>query len=107
MKTFLKIFASLLLFVNGIGAIYGGWNLITHPDGSSIELSLQFLKHTPFNDYFTPGIILFIANGLFSLFVLATIIFHFKNYAGYIIAQGVILTGWIIIQIIMIREIYY
>jgi hypothetical protein len=40
-----------------------------HPDGSSIEMSLDWLQHTPFQDYLIPGIILFIANGLFSIFV--------------------------------------
>jgi amino acid permease len=74
-KAFLKILTVLLLLFNGIGAIYGGGNLILHPDGSSIELSPDWLKHTPFRDYLIPGIILFIANGLLSVFVLVTLCF--------------------------------
>lgn len=88
LKIILKIFVSLLLLFNGIGAVYGGWNLMTHPDGSSLQMSVAYLEHSPFNDYFIPGIILFIANGLCSFIVLATILFNLKDYPWFIIAQG-------------------
>jgi ABC-type proline/glycine betaine transport system permease subunit len=77
MKTFLTITAALLLLFNAIGALFGGWNLITHPDGSSLQMSLDFLKKTPFHTYLIPGIILFVANGLFSIFVLLALVFRF------------------------------
>jgi len=93
MKMLFKILASLLLLFNGIGAIYGGWNLITHPDGSSFQMSLEYLKYSPFDDYLISGIILFIANGVFSFFVVSVIVFKIKNYAWLIIIQGVILAG--------------
>lgn len=105
MKNILKILASLLLLFNGIGAIYGGWHLTTHPDGSSLAIPMHFLRHTPFDDFFVPGIILFVANGLFSLFGFAALFFNFKNYPLLVIAQGVILSGWIIIQCIMLRAV--
>ena len=107
MKTFLKIFASVLLIFNGAGAVYGGWNLIVHPDGSSIDLSISLLKNTPFEDYFVPGIILFVLNGLCSFFVLGVLLLRVEKYSWFIIAQGVILTGWIGIQMMMIRMIYF
>lgn len=107
MKIFLKILTSLLLLFNGIGAIYGGGNLILYPDGSSIQLSLNWLKHSPFHDYFIPGIILFIANGLFSIFVLISLLFNRRNSSLLVIAQGAILVGWIIIQIILIQTTYF
>lgn len=102
---FFKITASLLLLLNGVGAIYGGWSLITHPDGSSLGIPMYHLRHTPFDDFLIPGIILLVANGLFSFFVLATLLFNFKKYALLIIAQGAILTGWIIIQCIMLHAV--
>lgn len=107
MKIFLKIFTVLLLLLNGIGAVYGGGNLILHPDGSSIQLSLQWLKHTPFDNYTIPGIILFIANGLCSFIVLTALVLKRKNYPLLVIAQGIILTGWIIIQILLIQTVYF
>lgn len=107
MKIFLKILSSVLLLFNGIGAIYGGGNLILYPDGSTIQMSLAWLKHTPFNNYLIPGIILFIANGLLSFFVLAVLILNRRNYSWLLIAQGVILSGWIIIQILLVRTVYF
>lgn len=107
MKLFLKILASALLLFNGIGALYGGWHLIMHPDGSSIQLSMDWLEHTPFKDYLIPGIVLFIANGLFSIVVLCTLILKFRHYAWYIMVQGAILTGWIVIQVLMVQTIYF
>jgi len=107
MKFFLKVITSLLLLINGIGAIYGGSNLILHPDGSSIQLSLQWLQHTPFHNYFIPGIILFIANGLLSMFVFMALLLKYKNYPWLVIAQGVVLTGWIVIQILLIQTVYF
>src|SRR5687768_14853194 len=103
----LKILCAILLFFNGIGAIYGGWNLIIHPDGSSIQLSMSWLEHTPFQDYLIPGIILFIANGILSFFTLIALIFNFKNFPFYVIGQGIILSIWIIIQIVLIRTVYF
>lgn len=107
MQPFFKTVSSVLLLFNGIGALYGGWNLMLHPDGSSIQLSQDWLQHTPFNDYFIPGIILFVANGLFSFFALASILFNFSNPPFIVMAQGCILLGWIVIQILMIQTVYF
>jgi len=69
-RSIFTLFASALLLFNGFGAIYGGWNFMVHPDGSSMQMSLDSLKHTPFHSYLIPGIILFVVNGLLSLGVL-------------------------------------
>jgi len=101
-----KIASIILLLFNLIGAFYGGINLIINPNGSSIQLSLDLLKHTPFNDYLIPGVILLSANGLFCAFVLLKVLKNSRTYGRLIIAQGIILTGWIIIQILLIRTIF-
>ena len=97
--------AYLLLFFNGAGALFGGWNLMIHPDGSSLQLSMDWLKHTPFPDYLIPGIMLFIANGLFSVFVFIAILLKLRNYYWLVMVQGAILAGWIVIQMALIRTI--
>jgi hypothetical protein len=107
LKTLLNIFASFLLLFNGTGALYGGWNLITHPDGSSLQLPLQLLNHTPFDNYFIPGVILFIANGLFSIATFVVFLLRYRNYAWFVVAQGLILTGWIAIQVVLIQTINF
>ena len=107
MTKFYKIIAALLLLFNGTGAIYGGWNLIIHPDGSSIQLSPMWLEHTPFHSYLIPGIILFFANGMLSIFVFITILLNRKTYPFGVMAQGVILTGWIVIQMLLVQTVYF
>lgn len=103
MKTVLKIFAAVLLLINGIGALYGGWSLITDPTGDHLQMSLSYLNNTPFSDYFIPGLVLFSANGVFSLVALFMMVINYKDSALFIIAQGCILGGWIVIQILLIQ----
>lgn len=107
MKTFLKIVALMLLALNGAGAFYGGWHLITHPDGSSLQMPLSYLEHSPFEDFFYPGFILFIANGLFSWFVFAAYLFRLKDYKLLVIAQGIVLTVWIATEMLMLQSIHW
>ncbi|HEY3429783.1 MAG TPA: hypothetical protein VGK39_03835 [Cyclobacteriaceae bacterium] len=107
MRLFLNTVTSLLLLLNGVGALYGGWNLITHPDGSSIQLSMQWLEHTPFEDYLIPGIVLLGANGIFSFVVLVSVLFKWRNYAQLISVQGLILTGWIMIQMLLMQTVHF
>jgi len=104
---FYKIITSMLLLFNGAGALYGGWSLITYPDGSGLQLSLDLLEHTPFQNYLIPGIILFVANGLFSLTVFVVMTLNIKGYSWLVVAQGAILTGWIVIQMILIQTVYF
>ncbi|MBK8555204.1 MAG: hypothetical protein IPL65_05270 [Lewinellaceae bacterium] len=97
----------VLLLFNLIGAFYGGINLILHPDGSSIALSLALLKYTPFNDYLIPGVILLSTNGIFCTFVLLKVLQSSKNYGRLVLVQGMLLSGWIIVQILLIRTIFF
>jgi hypothetical protein len=106
MKTILKVIAILLLFVNGSGAVYGGFQMITDPSGSKLQMPLSFLEFSPFEDYLIPGIILFIVNGIFSFVALATIFLETRKYPWFIILQGILLSGWIIIQLLFVRMFY-
>lgn len=103
MKTFLRIVAAFLLVVEGAAAFYGGFNLIAHPDGSSLQMPLSYLEHSPFKDYFYPGIILFVSSGLFSWFVLASLVLRLEDYPLLIIAQGAILSIWIMTEALMLQ----
>ena len=101
MKVFLKILAGILLAFNGMSALYGGLNLLVYPNGNSLQLPLDYLQHSPFENYFIPGLVLFILNGLSSLFVCVTILLDSKRYAVLILMQGCILAGWIFVQSII------
>lgn len=106
MKTLLKAIAGLLLLINGVGALCGGGGLMAYPDGSGLGMPLSMLRHTPFVDFLLPGIILFVANGLCSLAVLAALLFKHKYYPWLVIAQGAVLMGWIVIQVGMIQGVH-
>jgi hypothetical protein len=106
MKTIIKVLVILMLLFNGIGAFYGGLSLITDPSGQKLQLSLSYLEHTPFHNYLIPGIVLLIVNGVFSFVTLSTIILKNKRENLFIIAQGALLSGWIIIQIILLQMFY-
>jgi len=107
MKRFVKSIALLLLLLNGIGAIYGGMSLVLYPDGSRIHLSPELLKYSFFDDYFVPGLILLTANGFLSLYALIAIVVSLKKYWEPIVFQGVILIGWLIIQMALIHMVHY
>ena len=106
MKKAIYVFALILLFINGIGALFGGWGLIGDPTGTSMGWTTAMLQHSLFNDYLIPGIILFTANGLSSLIIAFFTIRKNSFYPQLIMIQGYILSGWIIIQILMIRQVH-
>lgn len=105
MKLALKIITFILLLINGVGALYGGFNLVLYPDGSSLHITTEWLRYSPFTDFFIPGFILLVTNGFFSFLVLTFLILDHKRLQLLIIAQGAILSGWIGIQILLLREI--
>jgi hypothetical protein len=86
-----------------VGALYGGWQLVTDPTGGSMQMPLTYLQHSPFTNYLIPGIILLLANGVGSFVVLGLIMFTNRCYSLAIVAEGFILGGWITIQMLMLR----
>ena len=103
MKVF-RLSAIILLVINGIGAVAGGIALIGDPSGRVLGWTTAMLEHSPFEDYLLPGIILFVFNGLLSMAVAFLTLKKRKYYSSYIILQGAVLCGWIIIQIMLIRD---
>jgi hypothetical protein len=98
--------AILLLAFNVGGALYGGFSLVNDPSGSDIGLSLDLLSQTPFVDYKIPGIVLLAVNGGFCSVVLLYTIFKWRGFEKLLIIQGLLLTGWIVIQMLMINMIF-
>jgi hypothetical protein len=107
MQTLLKTLAIFLLLLNGTGAIYGSYHLIVYPDGSSLQMNTAYLQGSPFHDYFIPGIILFALNGACSILVLAALLVKYPKAPLLVTGQGAILTGWIIVQVMMVTSVYY
>jgi hypothetical protein len=106
MKIFIKIVAVLLLLINGVGTLYGGFNLIKDPSGGLMQMPLSYLEDSPFSNYLIPGIVLFCVNGVFSFVALIALISNLSVAAMLIMAQGLLLSGWIIVQIILLQNFY-
>jgi hypothetical protein len=101
-----RIIAICLLIFNAISALGGGFMLIIDPTGQLIELPISFLDNTPFQNYFIPGVILFIFNGLMSLVIAVLAFLKFKYYPHLFVVQGVILSVWLSVQIILIQTFF-
>lgn len=98
-----KYIAITLLLVNGISAMGSGILLVARPNGQILRLSTDLLIHSPFSDFLIPGLVLIFFNGLSSLVLAIITIVNSKPSPYFIIAQGIFLTLWIIIQVLMIR----
>lgn len=75
-----------------------------HPDGSDLHVPIDLLKSSPFNDFLIPGIVLFIFNGVGSFLALLAVLLNLKKNYLFVIVQGIVLCGWIVIQIILIKQ---
>jgi hypothetical protein len=57
----------LVLLVLSVGALYGGYHLITDSSGGKMGLPVSWLERTGFPDYLIPGLILFTMLGVLPL----------------------------------------
>lgn len=99
----MRIFAGILILLHGIMAAICGIVLMHDVSGSEIGLQLSLLEHSPFVNYFFPGLILYTILGLGSFFTGICTILKVRYYPWIlmIIGSGIII--WIITQMIMIR----
>lgn len=122
---FVWILIILEIFL-GIGAIVSGAMLMISPDGSMIQLPLDFLQGSPFASFFIPGLILFVFVGIYPLCISFSlckkpawtwpdVINPFKKYhwswAG-ALASGMIVLIWLSVELIwvgysVLHTIYY
>jgi hypothetical protein len=85
-------------------ALFGGWSLMTAPDGSGLGMPAEWIKVTPFADYFIPGVILFAVNGLLPLAAIAMMWMHHRFAVFATIGLGVLCMGWIVVQLLLIQR---
>lgn len=100
----MRITSIILLFIAGINALAAGYAFIADPSGNSVGLTTDYLRFSPFDNYFIPGIVLFVAIGIFCIVTGVMAIKKGKYYPFLIGIQGCLLTGWIIIQVILVRD---
>lgn len=99
--------ALVLLAFLGISAVTGAVPLILDPSGGLLHMPVSLLTHSPFRSFLLPGWILLLAIGLFSFVVMGIVLRRCAGNATWIIAQGVVLFGWITVQVILIRTVIW
>jgi hypothetical protein len=100
-KKRLRITAMTLLIILGLTAMLGGWGLIDEPSGSNLTFTTDMLEKTPFRNFLIPGIILFTLVGVLSLVIAGLVYYKVKNHPWYIIFEGVFLTGWLTVEVLL------
>lgn len=98
-----RIVAIAALVFLGLPAIVGAIPMLMHPAGEPWAMPQTLLRNSPFHSYLIPGIILLMANGLFSLWVLWLTVRRRSGYAWWLIAQGCVLSGWLVVEVVMLR----
>lgn len=106
MRRYTRITAVIILFFNAVSAMFGGAGFVIDPSGEMMQMPIEFLKDSPFDTFLIPGIILFTVNGLFNLFVGILGVKKKKLFPVLTILCGLFLTGWLSIQIMIIKQFY-
>ena len=94
----------ILLFLVGLNALAAGYSFMAEPSGKDIGISTDYLKDSPFENYFVPGLVLFCFNGVLSMLTAILAIKQWRYYPQLIVVQGCILLGWIMIQVAMVKD---
>jgi menaquinone-dependent protoporphyrinogen oxidase len=97
------LLAALCFFV-GVTAIGGGATLALRPDGSLMEAPMSMLRHSPFESFLVPGLLLLLVIGIGSLVAGALIArqHHYAPHAAFF--AGSALLVWIVTEMIMLRS---
>jgi hypothetical protein len=98
-----RIVAIVMLAFLGLSGIVGAIPMLTHPTGEPWWMPQKLLEYSPFSSYLIPGIILLVANGLLSLLVLWLTVHKRSGYGCWVIVQGCVLLGWLIVEMVMLR----
>ena len=101
MKTILFILISFVALTATVSGLF----LISKPNGEILGLSLNLLIETPFKNFLIPGILLTVLVGGTNLFAVFYNIQRNVNRYNWALAGGIMITGWIIAQIIIIQTV--
>jgi len=98
-----RIVAIAALVFLGLSATVGAIPMLMHPADEPWALPQRLLRDSPFHSYLIPGIILLVANGLLSLWVLWLTVRRQTGHGWWVMAQGCVLSGWLIVEMVMLR----
>ncbi len=94
----MKLLLFLLTAFVALTAILSGALLVSYPDGSLLNLSVELLKETPFKNFLVPGILLTVVVGGINLVaVILNMQTHPLRY-NWAIAGAIVIICWILFQ---------
>ena len=96
----MKTILFMLVSFTATTATITGLAMMGAPNGAIIHLSLAILEGTPFHDFTIPGIMI-TAVGLVNLVAVVTNMWRKPNRYNWALAGGIMITGWILAQIIL------
>jgi hypothetical protein len=102
MKTLLFILVSFV----AVTATISGLVIISNPGGATMGLALSVLDTTPFKNFLIPGIILITVGVINTIAMFFNMQRHINRY-NWAIGGGVIISGWIIVQMILIQTLHW
>jgi hypothetical protein len=102
MRTMLMIMLGFTAFT----AIASGILLMLKPD-DGLGLSPELLTNTPFPNYFIPALVLTVIVGGSNLIAFLKTVQNKKSWFFWSVISGIVICGWIIVQIILIREFFW
>ena len=103
MKSLLFILVSFI----AVTSTLSGLLMISHPDGGILNLPLGLLDGTPFKNFLIPGILMTTIVGLVNLLAVFFNMQRHPNRYNWAMAGGIMISGWIIAQMILTREIHW
>jgi membrane-associated protease RseP (regulator of RpoE activity) len=103
-KEGMKILLFLLVAFVALTATISGLVMIANPvDGGILNLPKELLSNTPFKNFLLPGILLTGLVGCVNIMAIVRQIQQHPHRYNWAIAGGVMISGWIIVQMIMIN----
>lgn len=103
MKSLLFILVSFI----AVTSTLSGLLLITNPDGGILNLPPGLLDGTPFKNFLIPGILLTAVVGSTNLLAVFYNMQRHANRYNWAMAGGIMISGWIIAQMILIRTLHW
>jgi len=100
----------ILLILNSfiaLTAIVCGLMMIIEPSGGTLVLPLSLLNTSPFKDFFIPGVILAGFVGVTNLIAALYTALQYKNWNKWTLAAGIMITSWIVVQMLMIQVFHW
>jgi hypothetical protein len=101
----MKLLLFILVSFIALTAFFSGLLMISNPDGSILNLPLSLLKGTPFKDFKIPGILLTVVVGGTNLLAVFYNMQRHPNRYNWAMAGGIMICGWIIVQMILIHAV--